>query len=67
MQYFSAPLTPEDRKLARRINRIALVAYSSVMVLLATSVFTRIAVKNPTATAAPVEATTKIATTGGHS
>ena len=67
MQHFSAPLTPEDRKVARRIVRIALIAYSSMVLVLATSVVTRIAVKNSTATGAAIEATTKIATIGGHS
>jgi hypothetical protein len=67
MQHFSAPLTPEDRKVARRINRIVLIAYSSIVLVLATSVVTRIALNNPTATGVPIEATTKIATIGGHS
>jgi len=67
MQHFSAPLTPEDRELVRRINRIAIIVYSSLALVLATSVVTRIAVKNSTATDAAIEATTKIARIGGHS
>jgi len=60
MQRFSAPLTPEDRKIARRINRIMLIAYSSMTLVLATGVVTRIALKNSTAASAAVETTTRL-------
>jgi hypothetical protein len=67
MQRFDARLTPEDRKVARRINRIMLIAYSSMALLLATEVVAHIALKNPTVADVPVEAITKTAQMDGHS
>jgi hypothetical protein len=67
MQRFNAPLTAEGRKLARRINLVLLIAYSSVALMLATEVVAHIALKNPTVANTPIEATTKTAEIGVHS
>jgi hypothetical protein len=66
MQRFNAPLAPEDRKVARRINRIVLIAYSSMALLLAADVAARVIPKDPAVARAPVETTTKTAVIGGN-
>ena len=47
MQRFSASLTPEDRKFARPIGRIVLIAYSSTALALTAGVMAHIVLKNP--------------------
>jgi len=59
MQRFSASLTPEDRKFARPIGRIVLIAYSSTALALTAGVMAHIALKNPAAAKASIEVATK--------
>jgi hypothetical protein len=55
----TAPLTPEDRKFARRIGRIVLTVYSSIALALTASIIAHIALKNSTTAKGPIEAATK--------
>jgi hypothetical protein len=55
----TAALTPEDRKFARRIGRIVLIAYSSIALALSAGIIAHIALKNSTTAKAPIEAATK--------
>jgi hypothetical protein len=50
-----ASLTPEDRKFARRIGRIILLAYSSIALALTASIIAHIALKNSTTAKPPIE------------
>ena len=54
-----ASLTPEDRKFARRIGRIILLAYSSIALALTASIIAHIALKNSTTAKPPIEVATK--------
>jgi hypothetical protein len=57
MQRFNAPLTPDDKAVARRIGRIILVAYSSMALALTVGVVAHIAMKHATVASVPAEAT----------
>ena len=59
MQRFNASLTPEDRKCARPIGHIVLIAYSSAALALTAGVVAHIALKNPAAAKASIEVAAK--------
>jgi hypothetical protein len=58
-RHLTALLTLEDRKFARRIGRIVLIAYSSIALALTAGIIAHIALKNSTAAKAPLEAATQ--------
>jgi hypothetical protein len=62
MQRFNAPLTAEDQKSSRRIARIMLIAYASVVLMLTAGVAAHLALRTPTISKAAVEVATKPAT-----
>ena len=67
MQRFNAPLTLEDKKVARRIGRAVFMTYSVIAFALTAAVVAHLAFKNPTRADAAAEASEKIEAVGPHS